>query len=246
MERIVVVLCAAIAVMVPQIARAQQPSVMPVVREGETLVLVEAEGIAKVKPDFMTISAGVVTTGSTAKQSVDENNRKMSAVLTALRSAGIRPTEVRTEDFRVTPKFSDDDEREIATYEVRNTVQIELRDFARAGDTISALFDAGANNVSGPLFNVDDNTYSTAASAAETDALRAARRQADTIAGQLGLRVSRVLRVSNREIKFSRDYGERNGGMIVVTGSRIAPTPIEPGEMDFEVELFVEFALVSS
>ena len=128
-----------------------------------------------------------------------------------------------------------------------NTVIIELRDVTSAGLTISTLFDAGANKVEGPRFNIDEATYQRAASEGERLALEDARRQAENLAGALGMRVSRVLRVSNREIDFNREYGvRRGGGLIMVTGSRVttSPTPLEPGEIDFEVELFVEFALV--
>ena len=225
-------------------AMAQVASTMPTVKDGETLVLVEARGITKVRPDYMVIEAGVFTSGKSARDAVDENNRAMQRVIEMLRADGINPSEVRTIDFDVDPKVDKDEPSTILAYEVNNRLRIELREFDRAGDTVSALFDAGANSVSGPSFRIDEKTELEAADVAERDAISFARKQAERIADQLGMRVSRVLRVSNRDIEFSRNYGGDNGGFIVVTGSRIAPTPIEPGVIDFSVDLYVEFALV--
>ncbi len=233
---------ASLALAVP--VAAQAPSSMPVINDGETLVLVEAHGTTEVVPDYMVVEAGVVTSRATAREAVDENNRKMQRVIEALRTDGIRPSEVRTTDFAVSPRYRDRNETEIVAYEVRNELWIELRDFARAGDTISALFDAGANSVSGPRFRIDPDTELVAADAAQRDAIDFARNQAERVAEQLGLRVSRVLRVSDRDIRFNREYGGDSGGFIVVTGSRIASTPIEPGVMPFHVDLYIEFALV--
>ncbi|WP_370030407.1 SIMPL domain-containing protein [Qipengyuania mesophila] len=221
-------------------------AVMPLVQPGETLALIEARGQTKVKPDFMVVTIGVATVGRSATAAVDENNRKMAAVLEALKSEGIELHKIRTSDFDVSPEHRDDRSTlEIVGYKVRNEIEVELRQLDMAGTVLSTVFDAGANDVSGPNFGIDETTHSAAAETAEALALADARRQAANLAKNLEMRVSRVLRLSNVEIDFDRDYGWRGGNSIVVTGSRIAPTPIEPGELDFVVTLFVEFALVA-
>jgi len=66
-----------------------------------------------------------------------------------------------------------------------------------------------------------------------------ARQEAETYAAALGMRISRVLRVSER----SRDRGNQ-GDYITVTGSRVSRgPPVEPGEIDTKVRIWVDFAL---
>ena len=225
-------------------------AVQPIVEKGETLVLVEAVGSANVAPDYMWIEVGVVTTGKTASETLDANNRRMFDLLEILKSNGIIPSKIQTSDFDVSPEYKDDGDSDtpadIVGYKVVNEVRVEFRDFDRAGDIISALFGAGANSVSGPRFNIDEATYIDAAERAEAMALVEARRRVDNVAKALELNVSRTLRVSNVDINFDRKFGRRGGQFIVVTGSRIAPTPIEPGELTVEAEVFVEYALVDN
>ncbi len=116
---------------------------------------------------------------------------------------------------------------------------VESRDLASAGDMVSALFDAGANSISGPEFAVAEENIERLTRQAEADALREARAQADATASALGMRVSRVLLVSDSQVQMSK-----GNGAIIVTGGRIAQTPIEPGEITVEARYNLEFALV--
>lgn len=71
------------------------------------------------------------------------------------------------------------------------------RDLASTGDRVSALFDAGANSISGPEFAVAEENVERLTRQAEAEALREARAQADATASVLGMRVARVLLVSD-------------------------------------------------
>jgi uncharacterized protein YggE len=63
---------------------------------------------------------------------------------------------------------------------------------------------------------------------------------ADDCAAALGMRVARVLRVSERG-QFEMDS---DNSAIVVTGSRIPPTPLAPGEIPVRVTVWIDYALV--
>jgi hypothetical protein len=147
----------------------------------------------------------------------------------------------------VTPRFSPgDDERaelegrrpRITGYIARNEVELRLRDLARAGQVVSDLFSAGANQVRGPEFSHSDPR--PARDRARRNAVTSAQAEATAYADALGMRVSRVLRVSQR----GPFEGEDQGSSIVVTGSRIAATPIEPGEISTRVRVWVDYALL--
>ena len=62
--------------------------------------------------------------------------------------------------------------------------------------------------------------------------------QAETYADALGMRIARVLRVSERDTNIAED------GTITVTGSRVRPTPIEPGEIAAQAQVWVDYAVV--
>lgn len=209
---------------------------------GETLLEVQAEGKHRDRPDVMAIDAGVVTTGRTAGEALAANNVAATRVIAAVRALGIVPSDVQTSELNVHPRYQrrngDDNEEDgpIIGYSVTNRVSLRIRDLSRASALIDALLTAGANNIRGPHFSLSDGTAATAA--ARRDSIAQARIQAETYAAALGMRISRVMRVSER----SRQVGEGYDS-IIVTGSRIPATPLEPGEVTTSVRTWIDFAL---
>jgi uncharacterized protein YggE len=130
----------------------------------------------------------------------------------------------------------EDSIRRITGYVARNRLALRLRDLRSAADIVNALFEAGANEVRGPSFGLQDPA--PALKAARRSAVAQARVQADTYAESLGMRIARVLRVSERDNSIEED------GTITVTGSRIRATPIEPGEIAVRTQVWIDYALV--
>jgi uncharacterized protein len=214
----------------------------------ETLLSVRAEGYATAIPDVMRIEAGAITRGATAAEALNANNALIANILESLRKNGLPLKDVQTDDFALKPimaKDQDDGERspdnQILAYEARNELSVTLRDVATAGKMMGLMFEAGANSVKGPYFSISDP--SPAVRKAERNAIGEARVAAENFADALGMKISRVVRVYDREVDYE-DYDRGSRMSIVVTGSRISPTPIEPGEMDLSVEVQIEFALV--
>jgi hypothetical protein len=213
---------------------------------GEVLLKVEAEGEHLSRPDMMHVAAGVVTTGRTAKEALAANSALANRLLAAVRANGIEPRDVQTSQLTVAPQFARDrgageeDEngvRRITGYLARNRVNLRLRDLTKAPDVVDALFESGANAVIGPSFSLSDPK--PALRAARRAAVAEARAEADTYADALGMRIARVLRVSERQ-----SFDSEEGDYIVVTGSRIPPTPLEPGEVGTRVQIWIDYAMV--
>lgn len=221
---------------------AAQPAIA--LAPGEALLNVEVEGVARSRPDMMSINAGTVTAGATAAEAVAANAALAQRLIAAVRRLGIEPRDVRTTSFSVEPQFEGDRERptadgrapRITGYVVTNSVQVRLRELGNAERLIAGLFEAGAHSVRGPYFGLNDERM--ARRAAERDAVTQARAEADNYASAAGRRVSRLLRISER-----RTWTDNDGEAIVVTGSRIPATPVEPGEIETRVRLFVDFVL---
>lgn len=236
-------LTAALALGLPGIAAAQ--AVPVALSPGEVLLAVQADGEHRSRPDVMTITAGVVTTASSAREALTSNSALAARLIDVIRSKGIEPRDARTSELSVDPQLeelSEQDEdrgrtRRILGYVATNKLELRLRDLSKAPDVVDALFAAGANSVQGPKFSLADPK--PAQRLARHAAVAAAREEADAYAEALGMRVSRVLRVSERG-GFDMDSGE----YIVVTGSRIQRTPVEPGELATRITVLIDYAMV--
>jgi uncharacterized protein YggE len=204
-----------------------------------TLLQIEAKGSVKARPDRMMVYAAVVTTGATAAEALDRNNMLAASLIDAVRKSGLRVGGLKTSQLTVDPRFAeprrDDAPTRIMGYVARNQLDVEIAEVAQAGSLISLLFEAGANEIRGPVFGLRDPAPMRRA--AERAAIAEARAEAQNYAAALGLKVARVVRV------FDRNFRDTDDGSIVVTGSRVRPTPVEPGEISFETTVNVEFLL---
>lgn len=229
---------AALASAIP--AAAQTEPARPVVLPHETILRVQGEGSVAVKPSRMVVSIGVETAGATALEALDANNRKLAPVIEALRDRGIPASDIQSSGLDVSAVYSDDDELEITGFQASNSLSVTSRDLEKAGELISLLFDAGANTIDGPQFLIGEDQKEPLARQAEAEALREARAQAESTASALGMKVSRILLVSDSQVNF------RSGsGYITVTANRVSrATPIEPGEVTVSATYDLEFALI--
>ena len=217
----------------------------------QTLLEIQATGETYVKPDEATVTGGVVTFATTSREAADANAREMNRVVEAMRKAGVAARDIQTQSLSLAPQFnynrSDGMPPDITGYQATNNVTVRVREVDEASDILTTMFEAGANNVYGPNFSLSDDTQAVAA--ARADAVADARQQAEAYANAFGLKITRVLRISERA--RSSQYEP----IIVTSRSRAAPPPppppppsmsataIEVGELQQSVTLFVDYAL---
>lgn len=233
----------------PSFAAAQQTTALS---PGETLLEVQATGEVRIRPDTALVTVGVVTTGSTAREATDANARQMTAVIAAVRGAGVAQRDVRTQQINVQPRFARgnqydfEGQAQITGYVARNSAAVTVSKLATAPDVVAAAFGAGANSVSGPNLGTADPQVGMRE--AREEALKNARTEADAYAAGLGMRVARVIRLSERG-SYVRPTSE-----IIVTGSRAVgappapppPPPIEGGELQRTLTIWIDYALTAA
>ncbi|HEX6377364.1 MAG TPA: SIMPL domain-containing protein [Allosphingosinicella sp.] len=239
--RLAGLIAAALAVSLPAAARAQtSPSAQPRLEPGEALLRIEAQGSHVSTPDVMRMTVGTVTTGRTAREATNSNNLVSAKLVAAARAFGVERRDIQTSSLSVDPQMDEDRadregrEPRITGYVAKNDIELRFRDLARAPELIDALFEAGANSVEGPRFSLSDPL--PAQRLARRAAVAAAREQADTYAEALGMRVARVLQLSER--------GEVDAmGFNGLINSTIAPVSLEAGVLQTRVTVNVEYAI---
>ena len=227
------------------------------------LLSLTAEGSSRRTPDVALFSAGVVTQARTATEALADNSRRMEAVIAALKRAGIPDRDIQTSAISLQPRHSDP-EREaqmrartgqpyvppteparIIGYEARNTVQVRVRRLTQMGRIIDTLIQAGANQVEGPSFTLDEPRQ--ALDEARTEAIAVGRQRAELYAQATGMRVARLLSVTESGGHYPVQQA------IVVTGSRVGgppppppppPAPVSPGELNLGMSVSLQFELV--
>lgn len=171
---------------------------------GEVLLEVTSLGVGSTPADSASLTANV--TGSGADDAAAERALEAAEARArrAAEAAGVEAGDITSTETVLTMDVAADAlPADLATEQAqpqnvirRRTLELRLRDLSRVGAVRDALRDAGAAAVSDANYAVSDNR--PAARAARANALAAAREQAETYAASLGMRVVRIVRVTER------------------------------------------------
>ncbi len=206
--------------------------------DGTRLDVVVTGEVTRV-PDIVLINAGVTTQAPTATEAIRANAVQIDSMRAALRRAGVAAGDIQTSSVNLSPEWRHVAERapQFIGYRAHHMVNVRFRDAANAGRILDALVAAGANELNGPTFEIE--RPEAALDEARTRALASARARAELYAGSLGMRVKRVLAVSEAG-------GPRPGPMPFARmdmAQNAAATNIVLGEQALAVSLTVSFEL---
>ena len=147
-------------------------------------------GEVKAKPDIARLTAGVVTQGKDQAQATQDNARRMTALLAAIKGLKIADRDIQTQGYSVEPQYDyNNGHGPILTgYQVTNSVQVTLRDLSLAGALIDRATQAGASQVNGLSYEISnqDAVQDRALGKAVADARRRAQTMADALGVGLG------------------------------------------------------------
>jgi uncharacterized protein YggE len=228
-------------------ALAQQASPVPAIEAGHALLTVSAEGRSERMPDLAVFNAGVTTQGKTAGEALAGNSAAMTRVIAALKRAGIADRDIQTSNLGINPIYAEPrrlpdgstEQRapEIVSYQVSNNVTVRQRELGSYGKVIDTLVAAGANQVNGPSFQLDNSD--DALDAARGEAMKKARARAELYARAAGLRVMRIISISESG-GYSPPVPMYRMAMADAAG---APPPVAAGEVSLSTSVTVQFEL---
>jgi uncharacterized protein len=232
---------ALVAVSVPALASAQPMTPAPALFMPGTRLDIVATGEVSRVPDVALISSGVVTKASTATAAIADNAARMERVRAALRRAGIADRDIQTSSINLNPeyKYQDGQPPVLTGYQASNSVSIRFRDIRRSGAILDALVGEGANQINGPTLTIDKPE--TAMDEARAQAIASGRARAELYARSLGLRVARVISVSEAGAEQPRPMPMMMDRAMAV--SKVASAEIDPGEQKLSVSVSMSFEL---
>jgi uncharacterized protein YggE len=238
---------ASLALTLPGAALAHDTQSGPVIGAARTLLAVSADGRSTRTPDLAVFSAGVTSQGKTAAEAMTANSADMNRVFAALRKAGIADKDIQTSTINLNPVYGQPvfgpngqvaQEARIIGYQAMNMVNVKQRDLKGFGKVLDALVASGANQVSGPNFQMENPDV--ALDEARVAAMKAARARADLYARAAGLRVVRIVSISE-----GSGYNPPMPVMYAKAAMAEAamPTPIAAGQVEATVNVSVQFEL---
>jgi uncharacterized protein YggE len=228
------------AAAMPAVADAQQAPAITQTIAG-TRLDINATGEVTRVPDLAVINAGVVTRSTTAGGAIQQAATRMARVREALRQAGIADRDIQTSNITLEPQYTyaNNQPPKLNGYSATNQLSIRFRDIENTGKILDALVAQGANQINGPNLTIDKPE--AALDEARAKAVAAARARADLYARSLGMRVVRVVSVS--ESGGSYPVPPPMPMYARAEAAQAADSKIEAGEQKLQVNLAVTFEL---
>jgi uncharacterized protein YggE len=215
----------------------------------KTLTLsVTGYGQAGGTPDLATAQLGVSIVDPDIGQAINEANAAIERITDAVVAQGVSSQDVLTSNYSAWSDEVFDPETGRPTGETRYRVDINIaitvRDVHRVGDLIAVGLDAGATNISGIYFTIDDTSALEAE--ARNEAITDARDRAEKLADGLGMTLGSPISVGEGTAGAPGpiySYGLKGdlGGGGVGGG---APSVISPGQTTIGVQVTVIYELL--
>ena len=224
------------------IASSAQAAEVQIQSQGPVVELSVSESV-DAKPDIVDIGAGVTSQASTAVEAMRINAREMNAVIDRIKALGIKDKDIQTTGINLSAQYDYDQStsRQVFRgYQASNRVNVTLREVPRAGEVLDALVAAGATDINGPNFSLDDDTGARAQ--ARKAAFEKARAQAEEYARWSGFSGVRLLEI-NESVAAGPPLPYAQSAERKMMDVSAAPTPVEPGLVGTMVSLTVKFEM---
>lgn len=211
--------------------------------EGPVIELDIFEAVT-VAPDMATIGAGVTSEAPTAVEALRMNSAEMDKVIARIKALGIAEQDIQTTGINLSARY--DYERETQRqvfrgYQVSNRVSVKLRKIEDTGMVLDALVAAGATDLSGPNFSIEEDA--AAKDAARKRALERAGERAGAYAAMLGFDGARVLSI-RESIRHSGPMPE--AAMMRSDAIQVSAAPVQPGMVSTGVGIAITYELVKT
>ncbi len=199
-------------------------------------IQVTGTGSVFADPDVAILNMGVSVERRSVKEAADEAAKAMEKVISSLKKKGVADEDIQTQTFSIQPQYDYVDKKQILRgYKVTNIVTVKIRDLSSVGKIIDDAVIAGGDSlrVNSIVFSIDDP--SKAREEARVKAMEDARRKAEVLARESGVKLGKPISISETIYLPPKSgyYGGREG----------AVTPIQPGTLEVKVSVSVIYSI---
>jgi hypothetical protein len=211
------------------------------VADGDSVRSMNVSGTGRVTvvPDIATINVGVRTEADEVTDALSGNTAQANAISEVLQELGVAEEDIQTSNFNVYPSERYDPmtgQSEGQYFVVENTVNVTVRDLSTLGEVLSAVVNAGANNIYGINFNVEDREEAVAE--ARELAIQDAKAKAEAIAEEAGVSLGDLISISVYSAGSPVAYYDAKGGAYAE-----ASVPISAGTLTIAMECSLTYEI---
>lgn len=214
--------------------------------EARNTIIVSATSEIYTKPDLALVVFSVITEAKSVTKATSENTKNMNTIIDFIKNQGVESKDLKTTNFNISPRYEYEKseifpypqgKRILVGYEVRQSLQVRIRDMKKVGVIIQGATTNGANQVDSLQFTVDNQDEFK--KQVREQAIDEAKIKAKELASQLGVSLVRITNFSESGVT-PYYYGlERAVGVSDSEGS----LQIETGESKIEATVTITYEI---
>lgn len=206
-----------------------------------TPMTISVNGTAEVMavPDIVTFTLAVRADGDDVVTAQAGATEKNNTIVSFLKEAGVAEADIKTTSYNVSPRFRYEQrpctpafcppgESIEDGFEVYQALQVKVRETDTAGALLAGVGEAGASDVSGLTFTIDDPSVFEAEARAE--AIKDAQAQAEALAAALGVRLVKLVSFYEDQPMGPTPYYGMGGDTMLRSAEMAAAPEIPMGE----------------
>jgi uncharacterized protein YggE len=210
-------------------------------------IFVTGEGSVDLAPDMAIVNLSVMREAPTARAALTANTEAMRKVLDALAALGIEQRDLQTANFDIQPRYTYPPQPatgapqapKLVGYTVRNALTVRVRDLSKLGEVLDTSVTLGVNEGGSIQFTNDDP--SAAITQARVEATKDAMAKAQTLADAAGVKLGKVLEISEQNFGPPRPMAMAK--MEMAMDSAASAVPIATGENSYKVMVNLSVAI---
>ena len=192
-------------------------------------ISVDGSAEVKVTPDEVHLSLGVESRDPHLDAAKKLNDDKLAAIMIFLKGMKIEAKDIQTDFIGIQPHYSDSEDITPSRYDVRQGLDIKLRRVSDYDATLTGVLKHGATRIDGIEFRTTELRKHR--DTARKLAIKAAQKKATALAGDLDVKIGRVMSISENSWGGTFSGNDR-GGMGGYGGQNVSQSSgnADPGE----------------
>jgi uncharacterized protein YggE len=197
-----------------------------------SLFMVSGTGKASAVPDTAFVSFGVTKTAPTVEAAQEQVNKVANKITSDLKALGVAEKDMQTTNYNVNPNYQYDSSGKQTTngYTVSENIEVKIKPVEKANKAIDIATAAGANQVGGISFVLNDETKEKLQKQATEEAINKAKQQAQMLTAAAGIKLGRIADIQTGQSEPPIMYDKYAISANRAGGAPEVQTQLNPGE----------------
>lgn len=202
-------------------------------------ISISGSGKVYAKPDVAVLVLGVEDKGAKISDIVKDNTSKMNKLIKDVKDSGVDEKDIQTTQYTIAPEYNwtESAGRIFIGYSLTQQITVKLRDFEKIGSILDKATTDGANAVGDLQFTIDEPESVRAE--ARQKAIEEAKTKAATLAKQAGLKIVKLINISEGSSSYPQPLYGKGGG--VAMESAIAAPEIQAGQLEINSTVYLTY-----